>query len=337
MDSLDRLSEILAAGSVVGSALQFGVQLPIVVGILRQVRSDRGPAVREHVQTVIRNFTPVFVSRGVIQVSAYIDSLLASLLPTGAMTGLTNAQLLYTLPVSLFGMSISAAELPAMSGATAAAGTDAGEALRERLTPGLRRIAFFVVPSAVAFLAFGDVIAAALLQTGRFRAQDAVYVWGILAGSSVGLLASTLARLYSAAYYALGDTRTPLRFALLRVVLVTALGYVFAIVLPPRLGISPEWGAAGLTSSAGIAGWCEFALLRRALHRRIGETGVGAARLAKLWTAALAGATAGWLLKAPTAALHPIIRAAIVLGPFGLVYLGLAAALRVPIPALRRR
>ena len=68
--------------------------------------------------TVVRNFVPVFVSRGVVQVSAYIDTLLASLLPTGAVTGLANAQLLYTLPVSLFGMSVSAAELPAMSGAT---------------------------------------------------------------------------------------------------------------------------------------------------------------------------------------------------------------------------
>ena len=133
---------------------------------------------------VTRNFVPVFISRGVVQVSAYIDALLASLLPTGAVTGLSNAQLLYTLPVSLFGMSVAAAELPAMSG-------DATRAPRRcacRLDRGLRQIAFFVVPSAMAFLALGDVIAAALLQTGRFRHEDAVYVWGILAGSAVGLL-----------------------------------------------------------------------------------------------------------------------------------------------------
>jgi putative peptidoglycan lipid II flippase len=62
-----------------------------------------------------RNFVPVFFSRGVVQVSAYVDTLLASLLGTGAVAGLTNVQLLYTLPVSLFGMSVSAAELPVMS------------------------------------------------------------------------------------------------------------------------------------------------------------------------------------------------------------------------------
>ena len=164
------------------------------------------------VRAVVRNFVPVFVSRGVVQLSAYMDTLLASLLPTGAVAALTNAQLLYTLPVSLFGMSVSAAELPAMSGEV---GVDPGaaEPLRRRLDAGLRQIAFFVIPSAMAFLALGDVIAAALFQTGRFTREDAVYVWGILAGSAVGLLASTLGRLYSSTYYALRDTRTPLRYA----------------------------------------------------------------------------------------------------------------------------
>ena len=143
------------------------------------------------------------------------------------MTGLANAQALYTLPVSLFGMSISAAELPAMSSAT---GTDQeiADTLRVRLNAGLRQIAFFVIPSAVAFLAFGDVIAGALFQSGKFTAADSRYVWAILAGSAVGLLAATMGRLYSSGFYALQDTRTPLRFALLRVILTTVLGVPLA-------------------------------------------------------------------------------------------------------------
>ena len=138
---------------------------------------------------VIRNFVPVFVSRGVVQISAYMDTLLATLLPTGAMTALVNAQTIYMLPVSLFGMAVSAAELPAMSSAL---GEEAEIAayLRQRLNGGLRQIAFFIVPSAMAFLALGDVIAAVLFQTGRFHYRDSRYVWGILAGSAVGLLAS---------------------------------------------------------------------------------------------------------------------------------------------------
>jgi putative peptidoglycan lipid II flippase len=117
---------------------------------------------------------------------------------------------------------------------------------------------------------------------------------------------------------------------------VTVLGYLFAIVLPPRVGIAAQWGAAGLTASAGIAGWCEFALLRRSLNARIGRSGVDAARLAKLWTAAAVAAAIGWLLRGLVGPGSPILRAVVVLGPFGVAFFGIAAALGVPIPAWRR-
>jgi len=202
-------------------------------------------------------------------------------------------------------------------------------ALRARLDVGLRRIAFFVIPSAMAFLALGDVLVAALLQTGRFRPQDTLYVWGILAGSSVGLLASTLGRLYSSSYYALRDTRTPLRFAIVRVVLTTVLGYLFAIPLPRLLDVPQSWGAAGLTVSAGIAGWVEMLLLRQTMNTRIGKTGLPVSYVAKLWTAAIAGAAAAWAVKLSIPPMPPIAAAVLILGPYGLVFLGSALLLRV--------
>jgi putative peptidoglycan lipid II flippase len=325
--SLPRLAVLLAWGSVVGSFVQFAVQVPVVLRVAPDLRIALDLA-SDHVRTVSRNFAPVFVSRGVVQVSAYIDALLASLLPTGAVTGIANAQLLYTLPISLFGMSVAAAELPAMSG-EAAADAHGHELLRTRLDAGLRRIAFFVVPSAMAFLALGDVLVAALLQTGRFRHEDAVYVWGILAGSSVGLLASTLGRLYSSSYYALRDTRTPLRFAVIRVALTTVLGYVFALPLPRMLGVPQSWGAAGLTASAGIAGWVEMLLLRQTLNARIGPTGLPASYVAKLWTAAALGAAVAWAVKLTLPALPPVVAAVLIIGPYGVVFLGMTLALRV--------
>jgi putative peptidoglycan lipid II flippase len=326
--SLPRLTLILAWGSVAGSALQCAVQVPVVWRVAPDLRFALDLA-SEHVRIVSRNFIPVFVSRGVVQVSAYIDVWLASFLPTGAVTGLSNAQLLYTLPVSLFGMSIAAAELPTMSGV---AGADAAraEALRRRLDAGLRQIAFFVVPSAMAFLALGDVVAAALLQTGRFVHADAVYVWGILAGSAVGLLASTLGRLYSSTYYALRDTRTPLRYALVRVFLTTVLGYLFAIPLPRWLGIPRIWGAAGLTMSAGLAGWVEMLMLRHTLNGRIGRTGLPTAYMVRLWSSAAAGAGVAWALKFAFPAEPPVLSAALLLGPYGVVFFAAAFALRVP-------
>jgi putative peptidoglycan lipid II flippase len=318
------LAVTLGWGSVAGSALQLGVQLPTVLRVARRLKLSLALA-SENVRAVIHNFGPVFVSRGVVQISAYVDALLASLLPTGAVAGLMNAQLLYTLPVSLFGMSVSAAELPVMSSALGDE-REVAEYLRKRLDGGLRQIAFFIVPASAGFLALGDVIAAALLQTGRFTRADSVYVWGILAGSTVGLLASTLGRLYSSTYYALRDTRTPLKYAVIRVVLTTALGYLMAIPLPPLLGIEPRWGVAGLTVSAGLAGWIEFALLRRTLGRRIGPTGLPLAFTAKLWSAAGAAAATGWAIKLAIGHRNPILAAALILGPYGAVYFGLTAA-----------
>ena len=175
---LPRLAVILAFGAVAGSALQMLVQLPAVLTLVPNLRFRL--ELSEHVRATVRNFVPVFVSRGVVQISAYIDAVLASLLPTGAVTGLANAQLLYTLPVSLFGLSVSAAALPAMSGAV---GLDAMDvAARPREHAASARSPSSSCRRRSAFLTLGDVVAAALFQTGRFTYGDAVYVWGILAG-----------------------------------------------------------------------------------------------------------------------------------------------------------
>jgi putative peptidoglycan lipid II flippase len=225
-------------------------------------------------------------------------------------------------------MSVSAAELPAMSRAIGST-EQVAEVLRQRLESGLKRIAFFIVPSSMAFLALGDVIVAVLYQTGKFTHSNSNYIWGILAGSTVGLLASTLGRLYSSTHYALHDTRTPLRFAIVRVALTTVLGYLCALPLPRLLGIDPRWGVAGLTASAGIAGWIEFALLRRSLNGRIGRTGLSAAYVSKLWLAAFIGAGVGWGFKLLLGNLHPVPLAAIVLGAYGTTYFLIAYLLKV--------
>ena len=326
--SLSSLAVALAWGSVAGSALQCAVQLPAVFAVAGSLRFviDRQSV---HVRQVARNFGPVFIGRGVVQISAFIDTVIASLLPTGAVTGIANAQLLYTLPVSLFGMSVAAAELPAMAREAGADGP-AREALRGRLHAGLRRIAFFVVPSAIACLAFGDVIAGALLQTGRFRQEDAIYVWGSLAGSAIGLLASTLGRLYASTSYAFHDTRTPLRFAIVRIVVATGLGYLLAVRLPIWMNVPPLWGAAGLTVAASIAAWIELVLLRRAIEARIGTARMPSAYLATLWLLAIAAAAAGWGVRIALPPVHPAIAAAAILGPYGIVFLGGTWLARLP-------
>ncbi|MGH9740727.1 MAG: murein biosynthesis integral membrane protein MurJ [Candidatus Acidiferrum sp.] len=319
------LAQILAWGSVVGSGLQVAVQLPVVLRLLRGLRLSLNYKA-ENVKTVVHNFVPVFVGRGVVQISAYVDTLLASWLPMGAVAALSYAQILYLLPVSLFGMSVSASELPHMSGALGSE-EEVAAALRRRLNSGLRQIAMFVIPSIAAFLILGDVIVAAIYRTGQFNQADVMYVWGILAGATVGLLASTLGRLYSSTYYALRDTRTPLKFAVIRVLLTTILGLLCAFPLPHLLGIEARWGAAGLTISAGVSSWVEFALLRRTLNRRIGSTGIPLDSIVKLWLAALLAAGGGWAIHHYLGRHSPILVAVAVLGPFGMIYFGALLAL----------
>lgn len=322
------LAVTVSWGLVVGSFLQFAIQVPSALKLGKKIFPSLNVSIGP-VKIILKNFVPVVVSRGIVQISAYIDNILASLLPAGAVSALAYAQTLYLLPVSLFGMSVSAAELPAMSQATGQ-DQDVSEYLRSRLNKGLQQIAFFIIPSIAAFLFFGNLIVGAIFQTGQFQKENTNYVWMVLAGSTVGLLASTLGRLYSSTFYSLKDTRTPLKFAVGRVASTTLLGVLFAFYLPPLFGLSPQWGTTGLTVSAGIAGWIEFYFLRRSLNRKIGKTGLDLQFQLKVWTVTLGAAAIGGILNyyLPDQYLL-IIRTAVVLGVYGICYFGFGYLLQI--------
>jgi len=323
-----RFAVWVAWGAAAGSVLQVLVQLPKVLSLAPGL-VFRTNLVNAEVRTVVRNFWPALLGRGVNQVSAFVDTIISTLLGTSPAAALINAQLLYTLPVSLFGMSVAAAELPEMSAAQGSL-EQRHAALRARMVEGAHRIAYFVVPTAVGFLVLGQVLVALLFQTGRFSAANSRYVWAILAGSAVGLLASTLSRLASSAYFALGDTRTPLKFAAVRVVLTTVLGFLCAVFLPRLLGLELRWGAVGLTASAGFSAWVEFTLLRRGLAGRIGATPFERSYLPKLWGSALVAGAVGWGLHLATGPLGPLVSGVAVLVPYALVYGALTLLFRIP-------
>ncbi|MBC7386868.1 MAG: murein biosynthesis integral membrane protein MurJ [Cryobacterium sp.] len=354
----ESLAIALAWGSVVGSLLQLGVQVPFVLrhseGMRMGFQTSLGP-----VREVFKHLGPVLVSRGVVQTSAYIDGMIASFLGVGAVASLAYAQTIYLLPIGLFGMSVAAAELPAMSSAMGDALVSEEvrfRKLQDRLIKGRRQIAYFVIPSVVAFLLIGKYLVAALYQTGRFGADDTLYVWYILMGSVVGLLAATWGRLYSSAFYALQDTKTPLRFAIIRVLLTAALGVAFAFPLRPFIlpflcdflrlplptipGIQLGIGAVGLTASAGLAGWIEFLFLERALTRRIGTTKIPKKFQLEIWASALiAGGIALLFAGGPMSRLTgnvPVtvfsydVRPIVVIGVYGIFFLGFTLFFKIP-------
>ncbi|MGH7594505.1 MAG: murein biosynthesis integral membrane protein MurJ [Gemmatimonadales bacterium] len=319
----------VAWASVLGSLLQIVVQWPAVMaagGAIRPVPWRRVPEIR----TVLTAFLPNLVSRGANQISAFIDLYLASMVPmVGAVAAMTNAQVLYTLPVSLFGMAVSAAELPEMSRERGDPATVA-TALRIRLTGATQRLAYYIVPSALGFLTLGGVIAGAVFQTGAFKRNDSDFVWIVLAGSATGLLASTLGRLYASAFYALNDTRTPLRCGVVRVILTGLLGVCAALLLPPALGLAPKWGVAGLSASAGVAGWVEFALLRQGLCRRVGRFSLQGGELVKLWIAGVLAAIVGTAARLAGAHLTPIPLALLAVPANAITYLAITAWWDIP-------
>jgi putative peptidoglycan lipid II flippase len=179
------------------------------------------------------------------------------------------------------------------------------------------------VPSSAAFILIGDQIVTLLFQSGAFTHRDSIYVWATVAGVSVGMLAATTARLYISTFYALSDARTPFRYALVRVGLTFVLGYLCAIPLPPAIGLARQWGVVGLTASAGVAAWVEYAMLRTTLNRRLGWTGLQRRYLVRLWAMAL-GAAAAAIAVRLILHMSPRIEALMVIAAFGGAYLGIA-------------
>jgi len=339
----------LAWAFVLGAAAQFLVQVPNVKRLLGRFRPwpKVSPA---SVKQVLKGFLPAVASRGVVQISAYADNAYTSLISEHAVAALTNAQIWTTLPVSLFGMSISAAELPELSEDAVKSKDERAVAIKARMKAGLERMAFFVVPSAVAFVLLGDAIAG-MFQSGAFTSADTRYVWYILMGAGVGLLAQTSGRLYSSAFYALKDTRTPFRIAALRVGLGVAVGYYAVRILPGQLGLPAHLGAVFVTVTTGVTAWLEMTLLRRALSEELGTLPSIRSRLVVLWGVAIAsagvavggkilltshfgpmkGVEAEWggAVLAPPALNARLVGVGL-LGVFGVLYFALGAALGVP-------
>jgi putative peptidoglycan lipid II flippase len=246
------------------------------------------------------------------------------------------ALVLYMLPISLFGMSVAASELPELSRIS----RDRLEEFLGRVERSLGQILFLVVPTAVGYLAFGLLVIGAFYERGAFGRADTWLVYLVLAAYTLGLVATTATRLLQNAFYALHDTRTPARVALVRLAASAGVGAALMLALDrATLGDVPlvdapegalRLGAVGLASGSAVGAWLELALLRRALRRHAPafHLPVGrAARMAGLAAAAALPAGALWLVLPPG---PPLLTAAPVLAVYGVGYLALGHALRFP-------
>lgn len=345
------LARALAWGTVLGALLQLGIQLPAVRRLTRGMRLSLerdDPGVRR----VLRAFWPVVTGRGVVQLLGFVELTLASFLVEGSVAALLKAQLLFLLPISLFGMSVAAAELPTLSTASA----QQRDRLGARLHAGLERIAFFVVPTVLVYVLLGDLVVAAIFRSGAFDAVDVRVVWFVLIGFCVGLVANTSSRLLQSALYGAGDTRTPATLAVVRVVLAASLGYLLMVqldrvvvaeglrLLPDaalpawtplpevaRAGApSPHLGAAGLSLAAGMSAWIEYRLLREAVTARWGlDVRAGGGAMRAILLAAVPAVLVALGMRTLVGGWHPILAGAVALPVTGLAYVAAAYAARV--------
>lgn len=355
------LALVLGWATVAGAALQLAIQVPEV----RRLRPDIRPSlvIDPETRTVLRRFAPVVGARGVVQLSAYADILLASLLVVGAASALRYGQALYLLPISLFGMSIAAAELPELSSQSAVADRrEVGAAIARRLRTGLARIAWFVVPTAVAFVAAGDLLVGVLFQRGAFDRIDTLLVWAVIAAYGLGLVAATAARLLQSALYGVGDTRTPARASIVRVSVSLVVGVVLMLQLDrvvlgggvagggipaitpvdPALREDPaagvRLGAAGLALGSAAAAWVELRILRLRLQRLTGPIDITGGVLDQTLGGSLAAVGATLLARLVLGGAPPIIQGTLALAAAAVTYLVTTRLLGFPLArALRGR
>lgn len=323
-------------GALVGGLLQFLIQLPLVVRLMRGFRpslSLRLPGVKEALSTL----GPALAGRGVVQLSLYVDRILASLLQAGAPTAVHLAGLLGNLPLSVFGMSVAAAELPELSRAS---GDEARQEMADRITRSLRQIAFVICPAVVGYLLFGYLVVGLVFQGGRFNVESSWLVYAALVGYTLGLLASSFSRLLQNAFFALRDTRTPARVATVRLISSAVFGFGLMFFfdrysVSEVFGVAPgkddlHLGAVGLSLSAGIASWWELLQLRLALRRQLPELRLPLGQIGSRFTLALGAASPAVLLWWWLPSWSTPIQAVLVLPLFALTYLGLAWRWRLP-------
>jgi putative peptidoglycan lipid II flippase len=316
-------------GALAGAALQLAVQMPLAVRLLGELKPRltlRDDSVRE----AVARFGPALLGRGAVQLSGWLDLVLASFLTVGTLAALGWAQRVYLLPVALFGFSIAAVELPEL--ARLAAGERVA-ATRRRFEVAFRRSVLVVAPTVVGFVALGFLAVGLLYRSGSFGPADNWMVYLVLAAYTLGLPATVVSRLLQNLFFVAGDTRTPARVAFVRLAVSTGLGAGAGFGLD-RFPLSSLIGApgadrlslaaVGLALASAIGAWCELAVLQRR------APGTDQARGLVSWRAAvgplgaaLAAAGGGAILWWAVRGASPALQAVVVLPAYAALYLAM--------------
>ena len=318
-------SGVVQLGLVLWAAARAGMALNIL----------KPPALSPEVRLVLKRMIPGVIGAGVVQLNLAVDIVIASLLPSGAVSFLYYADRVAQLPLGVIGAAVGTALLPLLSrqlraGQTLSAHRSMNRAIELSL--------LLTIPAAAGLAAAATPIIAALFQRGAFGAPETAASAQALIAYAAGLPAFVLIKVFAPAFFARGDTATPVKLGLVAV----ALNLAFNLVLMGPLQ------HAGVALSTSLSAWVNVAMLavvlvrrrqlrfdrrvRRLLPRLLLATAIMAAVVV----------AAGWAMPPATTAIARAVVAAVVIGAGGLVFAGAATALgalrpREMLAMLRRR
>jgi putative peptidoglycan lipid II flippase len=255
----------LAGGVMAGGVLQLAVQFIALrrIGLLPRIgvtlSSLRAAWADEGVRHVLSMMLPALLGVAVAQISLLINTQIASHLATGSVTWLFYADRLMEFPTAMLGIALGVVLMPQL--ASARAGQDP-ERYSAMLDWGLRLVVLLAVPAAVSLLVFAKPLVATLFHHGAFRDSDVGKVAVALAGYGVGLVGLVAIKVLAPGYYASQDMKTPVRIAIVVLVVTQLLN----VVLVPRL----QHAGLALSISLGAllnAGWLLVGLVRRGTYK----------------------------------------------------------------------
>jgi len=301
----------LAAGVIVGGALQLAIQIPALarLGVLPRIALGgrafaaawRNPGVR----TILRQMAPALLGVSVAQLSILINTQIASHQGVGAVSWLSYADRLMEFPTALLGVAVGAVLVPQLSAAQAR-----GDAANYSgmLDWGLRLTLLLALPCAAALLVFPEAMVATLFQRGNFDALAAAKTAYALRGYAVGLVGLIGVKILAPGFYARQDIRTPVTIAVIVLALTQAMNAVFVplfghagLALSVSLGatINAVWLFVGLKRGGWYQpapGWGRFAL--KIVFATLAMSGLLAVAAVNIDWLGLAGREAlrvGWL------------------------------------------
>ena len=255
----------LPAGVMLGGVLQLGVQIPALrrLGLLPRlglsVRAICAAWGNEATRRILRLMAPALLGVGVAQISLLINTQIASHLAAGSVSWLSYADRLMEFPTAMLGVALGVVLMPQLAAAKA---TGDADRYAEMLDWGLRLVVLLAVPCAAALLVFAQPLVAVLYHYGAFTDRDVQQTTLSLTGYGVGLLGLVAIKVLAPGYYASQDIRTPVKIA----VVVLVITQLFNLVFVPWLQ------HAGLALSIGLGAtvnalWLMVGLLRRGSYR----------------------------------------------------------------------